>query len=452
MTPLDDEVRDALHARTSSVTSSPDFFAGVESKARRMRRNRAAGAVAGSALAVTALGLGGPLVASSLTGGDDRTAPPLATMAPEPPPGASPYALDPDDPWAYRGDDAVLEDGNLETFAREWGTRHAVDEADVRFTPLYGELYEPAGAATVVFLAEGPDGGPRWGVVQSSEAGPELLLDEPLREGDAALPAALPGDEVGRLLVVAAPEVGDIEYGPDAASGWSTMESIADGVAVTALDGDPATDRFRVLDEQGGTVTEDQAPDVGPAEGEGPGTQTPVEVDDAAYALDLSDPWAYRGPAELTQHPGLGAEDERLFTRNGRGRGDGSFSSRPLLAVEGSDGLSVLLVLHRKGDEAYVTTTWQRQDETPRQSEQAVRDGQLLVQSFLPDAGPGGVLLALASPKAGAVETDLVPPGQAGATPGVGIFELPADPPPGQVLLYSQGDGLLYHSEPARRS
>jgi hypothetical protein len=174
-------------------------------------------------------------------------------------------------------------------------------------------------------------------------------------------------------------------------------------------------------------------------------------VDPAPYALRLADAWAYRGPLELSQHPDLGSADNRLFVAGGRGRDDGSWSDRPLLAVERPDGLSLLMVLHTKGDLAVVTTTWQRQDESPRQSEQEVADGQLLVQSFVPST-TGGLLVALASPGAGSVETDLRGAQQLVDDRGLGVWQLPGTSPAGSVLLYGGPEGLLYHSEPARRS
>lgn len=111
------------------------------------------------------------------------------------------------------------------------------------------------------------------------------------------------------------------------------------------------------------------------------------------------------------------------------------------------------MVLHRKGDQALLTATWQRQDEAPLQSEQAVRDGQLLVQTVVPGEAGGGLLVAMASPRAGAVETDVPGTGRAVVDePGLAVWQVPAGAGPGSVLLSSQGDGVLYHSKPARRS
>ena len=302
MSPLDDELRDALHARTSTVTSSPDLFAGIEARARRMKRNRAAAAVAGSALTVSALGLGGPLVASTLTG-DERRPTDMASAGPTLDT-RDRYALDPADPWAYRGDDAVLADGSLGTYAREWAVTKGADVEDVTFSPLFGQVYEPSAQAELVYVATlGSTGDVFWGVVTSSESGPEFVHDQPLEPDTTALVTALPGDEVSRLLVVADPAVDEAQYGPDGASEWSTMTELADGVAVAPLEGDPATDRVRVLAPGGEEVYAASAPDgqTRAVEGEGPGTEAPPgdEVPAPTNTVD----WPARGgvPADLLE-------------------------------------------------------------------------------------------------------------------------------------------------------
>ncbi|HWH28146.1 MAG TPA: hypothetical protein VNU26_04145 [Mycobacteriales bacterium] len=446
MSPLDDSLRSTLTSRTEQLDLPPGFLDGVERRARGLRRRRVAATVAGSALAVTALGVGGPVVASLVTSSPTDRAP-SATAPPSP--SEVSYALDPADPWDFRGDASALGNGTGETVEREWAVRHQAG-VSVELVPLYAEVFEPSGTTTVVFVARGGDAADwHWGVAQSSESGPEFLVDTPLEALDEALPVALPGDEVARLLVVAAPGT-TVEYARDAASEWTSAGR--DGIGLTALEGDPAADRFRVIAPDGGTVVEEAAPDApltsGASHDEGPGTETPVDVDPAPYAWSTADPWAYRGPAEATQHPGLAGEDERLFTEaHGAGWG-----TRPLLLAEQPDGLSVLMVLHTRDGEAIVTTTWQRQDVAPRQSEQDVADGQLLLQSYLPQSDGSGVLVALAAPRTGAIETDVRGAEQGANEQGWTLWSLPAGAPAGSVLLYSEGDGLLFHSEPARRS
>jgi hypothetical protein len=217
-----------------------------------MRRNRIGAAVAGSALAVTAVAGVVPLLQGT-SPVPDR--PPVATAAPtlepspEPSVTASPqapdlsYALDPQDPWAFRGE--PVEEGTRATIQDEYATKLQADE--VLVTPLFASTYEPSGQQEVVFLAR-VDGGYRWGISTSSEAGPEFLWDEPLPEPALALTARLAGDEVDRLVVLAAPET-DVEYQVDG-SGWVTMGS-PHGIGTGPVEGEASSAVYRVLDPAG---------------------------------------------------------------------------------------------------------------------------------------------------------------------------------------------------------
>jgi hypothetical protein len=285
---LDDELRAVLHGRATVVPPSPDPLAGIERRAARIRRNRIGASVAGSVLAVAAVASVVPLLQGAAS--EPRPdAPPVASAEPSAPASpeptavvtTSPYALDPGRPWPYRGTPLdELGSGTVDTIAREYAVEHGVPEWSVELTPLWGQVYEPSGQAELVFLAS-VDGVHRWGVAQGGEAGPEFPVDEALPSPAPALPVALPGDEgVGRLIVVAAPEVGEISYGPDAASEYAPMVELADGVAITPLEGDPDSDVYRVLDPAGQEVVSAPAPDVPaavspPDEGEGPGTEQP---------------------------------------------------------------------------------------------------------------------------------------------------------------------------------
>jgi hypothetical protein len=470
MSPIDDELRSTLASRADEVTLSPEFFTGVERRARRMRRNRIAASVAGSALAVAAIAVAVPAVSSSVTmeTGQQATTPSEAPTlepptseppTPEPPSfDANPFGLNPADPWEYRGDDAVLGNGNLETFTREWGVQHGFDEGDVTFTPLYGELFEPSGAVTVVFLAEGPDLGPRWGVVQSSESGPEFLLDVPLLEGTTALPAALPGDEVARLMVIAAPQVGQIEYAADGVE-YAPMESLAAGVAITPLEGDPQSDRIRVLNGDGDL---DNPVYEGPARSPAtePSALLPAEEELAdrtsSYAFDPGRPWEFRGDPAVRDE--LRPAAEELF--NQQSRRAAVQQHIPLFAQRSDTGVAYLVTLHRVGAVSSVTATWQRGDRAPEQSENLLDGGELLLQSVVPtDLDDGSALLiGLASPQAGALVLEQagdfqLPEGDV-ALPGVGLWLLQQGAPAGTVLVYEDsdgGDGRLYHSESALR-
>lgn len=269
MSPIDDELRRALQRRATGVAPSPDPLAGIERRAGRMRRNRLAASVAGSVLAVAALATAVPLL-SSPTGPD---APPVAVT----PPAASPspvetssaYALDPAAPWDYRGTPlGELGPGTVETVTREYATQRGVPESSLTLTPLWGQVEEPSGQAELVFVAA-VDGEARWGVVQASESGPEFPVEQPLPEPAVALAAALLGDEVARLVVVAAPSVGELQYGSDDASEFAPMEELAPGVGVTALEGDPAMATYRVLEPSGAELLRADVPQVAAPAGDG---------------------------------------------------------------------------------------------------------------------------------------------------------------------------------------
>jgi hypothetical protein len=309
---LDDELRAVLHGRATAVPASPDALTGIERRASRIRRNRVAASVAGSVLGVAAIASVVPLLQGAASA-PSPDAPTVASVEPSAPPSpgptaivtTSPYALEPERPWPYRGTPLEqLGSGTVETIAREYAVQHGVPESSVELTPLWGQLYEPSGQAELVFLAS-VDGVARWGVAQGGEGGPEFPVDDALTSPALALPAALPGDGgVGRLIVVAAPEVGDISYGPDDASEFAPMTQIADGVAITPLEGDPAADRFRVLEANGQELAGGPAPDIavagppaeeGEGEGEGPGTHEPPVPGDEVPAPANAVDWPTRG-------------------------------------------------------------------------------------------------------------------------------------------------------------
>jgi len=443
MTPIDDELRAALHGRAQSLAPAPDPLAGIERRAKRIQRNRIGAAVAGSALAVAAIAVAVPALQSATSTTGPRP-PSVASAEPTLVPAPVSYALDPNDPWELRGE--PVDEGTRATIQREYATR--VQGAEVLVTPLFAQVDEPSQQLEVVFLAE-VDGSFRWGVAQSSESGPEFLWDQALTQQAVSLAAALPGDEVARLLVVASPESSAAFYDFDDASEFVDMAELAPGVSTRALEGDPATDSYRVDLPDGQVIL--PAPDlpetVTPG-GEGPGT----EVDGAAYAFDADAPWAYRGPAELGA-ANLAVDDERLFVATDPTRDDGTWSQRPLYAADSDAGVSLLVLLHTKaGEEPVVTTTWQRGDREAEQTEQRVEPGQQVIQSIvLTDLDDGSVLLvALASPQAGGIVLDQ-PSGNRPdgiGFPGVGLWVLEQGDREGMIRLYTEGDGVEYYAEP----
>lgn len=140
------------------------------------------------------------------------------------------YALDPTDPWEFRG--VPVDEGTHAAIQREYATRTRAGE--VLVTPLFAQVYEPSQQLEVVFLAE-VDGEYRWAVAVATESGPEFVHDMDLFESDRlGLAMALPGDEVARLLVVAAPGT-TVEYAPSGEA-LAPLAEIAGGVGTAPLE------------------------------------------------------------------------------------------------------------------------------------------------------------------------------------------------------------------------
>ena len=236
MAPLDDELRAALRTRADALAPSPDPLAGIERRARGIRRRRIAASVAGAALAVSAVAVGATALQPAARPGPAPFASPSV---------APPYALDPNHPWAYRGI-PMAELGGLPDLAeRVWLRAHNAASDDVEFSLLYGHLYEPAGQPELVFLVrEKASGQVHWAVALGAPDHPTLSLDVPVRGTPSVLLGALPGDEAPRLVVVGPPQVTRVEYAP----AWLPPElgvlvqtrvlvPSAPGVAFTALEG-----------------------------------------------------------------------------------------------------------------------------------------------------------------------------------------------------------------------
>ncbi|MDQ1464806.1 MAG: hypothetical protein QOC73_1747, partial [Actinomycetota bacterium] len=257
MSPLDNELRQALHRQAETISPPSDLFADVERQARRMRRNRVGAAVTGAALAVVAIAIAVPTM---LPRTHHRPVP-VSSSPDTPKPTASidhSYDLDPASPWPYRGNAAVLTQGNLEAFRTAWTAKHP----GTLLQSLFGEVL-PSGQPELTFVA-GVGTTARWGVVTATASGPQFLIDQGLAPNTRSLAAALPDTPVGRLLIVAAPAVSKVLYIPDTDinSGASRpMTMLAAGVAATNLDGNHANDFYQTFGTGGEGVDMNFAPD-----------------------------------------------------------------------------------------------------------------------------------------------------------------------------------------------
>lgn len=313
MSPIDDELRAALHGRAQVLAPSTDPLAGIERRAKRIQRNRIGAAVTASALAVVAVAAVVPaLQQTSATPRQDvpRVA---ATLEPTPAPQQASYALDPEAPWTYRGDPQLAVQGDLDAYTVQWAATHGVLTDDVDMTPLFGQVYEPSATPEVVYLVTQRSTGDHWwGVAQATESGPELLCDRELLPGQQALAAALPGDEQARLLVVAAPDVSGINYGPDDSGAVSAMAELSPGVATVAMLSNPPDDYYVVVDRSGREISRGPAPDLA-VQNPDPPRDTAVDL----QALDPESPWGVRGDRSLVTDGQLDALGQGWAARNG---------------------------------------------------------------------------------------------------------------------------------------
>jgi hypothetical protein len=273
MTRTEDEVRAALRNRADRLSQPIDVFAGVEARAKRMHRHRVAAAVGGAVAAVIAVAV---VVPTLVVGGDSHKKPVLGptpsnvatqpaqptptptTPSGQPTPSPTPAGptIDPAHLWAYRGDPSVASGATLTAFQTAWAAKHPGGT----LYPLWGEIYEPSAQPELIFVARTPDG-PRWGMAMRTQSGTDFVVDKPFGQDTKVLLAAAPGDEVPRLLAVAAPDVKSIQYAPDGVN-YRDMYLLAPGVAVSPLEGDSAKDAVRVIGPDATTTFDGPAPGV----------------------------------------------------------------------------------------------------------------------------------------------------------------------------------------------
>lgn len=273
MSPLDEELHDALHLRAASLTPPPDPMAGIERRAAGIRRRRLVASLTGGALVIAAAAVAVP---SLLPGGPTTKLIP-ATQGPS----TSGAALDPAHPWALRG--TQPDAGGLADLRSQWSAQHPGST----LTPLYSHVYELTRQTEVVFVASG-GGAPRYGSawLRNDVGRGGVAVDRELPSPATALVLRLPGDEVQRLLVVAAPDSRAVEFAGDGRS-FQAMTSPADapGVGIAPFEGDLSAPRVRVTGADGSTVYDQ-----------------PVVTDEGQPSNVLTS-WPTRGATETTLLP-----------------------------------------------------------------------------------------------------------------------------------------------------
>lgn len=260
----DDQLRESLHARAERIAPPVDVFADVETRARRIRRRRVGASVAGAVAAVVAIAVIVPTLAGTSshpnrvtvgnTSPNDSVSPSVSSTGT--PTVGGEAVLDPSSPWPYRGDDKAIAASTLNRVQHDWSAKYPDSGA---IQPLWGEIYEPSQQPELVFVAKVGDS-ERWGFAMQSHSATQFVVDKPLAAGTTVLAAAVPGDEVSRLLVVTAPSTTAIRYASDGVN-FIDMTKLDPGVAVGPLESDPSADKLQVLGVGGRVVFEGPAPD-----------------------------------------------------------------------------------------------------------------------------------------------------------------------------------------------
>lgn len=244
MTPIDDELRTALHRRAAAVAPPADPLVGIEHRAAQIRRRRAAVAVAGSALAVTAVVLPVALVQLRAEPGRTRAVAGGGTPSSSRPAGTgSPSAIDDQQPanalsWRYSFQ--VPDDGLNTAAVHVFAASHHRADDEVVVSPLYvaklpkgyyayvfqawfrthrraadGTIEftgDPSPARTVVYLTPVPY---KPGVIPAGRAA-GILRDEVTPPAVRQISQVLPGDRYPLVLVLWNPSTtGQISYAED---------------------------------------------------------------------------------------------------------------------------------------------------------------------------------------------------------------------------------------------
>lgn len=266
MSPLDTELREALHRRAGDVTSVTDPTPGIERRARTIRRRRTATAVVGAAVAVAAVAFAVPAITDAVR--DDSQAKFTTSVSPTPQQTALNYpapvnAL----AWPARGE-AGTADGHafLNKVLADFTHRHGMPVTGVSL--WFGRL--PTGSTVGVSQVWAGDGSDAWTVVaqQLTDGTLFVVREEPTWFSDQKpgepvsatkedvarikqISAVVQGEAYPYVVVVGAPTTGQILYAADGVT-FNPVDT-RDGVAVFERTGPTtsAPDLIEVLDGNG---------------------------------------------------------------------------------------------------------------------------------------------------------------------------------------------------------
>jgi hypothetical protein len=252
MSPIDDELRRALHDRADHLSPAPDPLAGIESRAHLLRRRRAS--VAGAVLAVVALAVAVPV----LTSGSSPTA---ARLAGPSTPSATPAVVQAADPvnlltWQARGTTPAEADVTALKAGFAAAVSAPVDQ--VQFRLLFSTTHRGLTVTMGQAWAQGQlayDVGYTTGGANSPElfVGKQTAMQTPVV---ALVAAGAAGATTDLLVLVPRPGTGQVSYSPDATTAFTAVASGRSDIdSVGLVDRDPRAmqDRVQILDGDGNT-------------------------------------------------------------------------------------------------------------------------------------------------------------------------------------------------------
>ena len=278
MAPLDDELRAALRTRADALAPSPDPLAGIERRARGIRRRRIAASVAGAALAVSAVAVG----ATALQPAGRPGPAPFASPSVAP----SGAAVTSQRPRNAEGWPTLAGTSAFDVLVKTtWAAAHRAKPADVSLEVLYRGVTGDAGQVGAYQLWTSVT--PARIVIAAATNGRTLLLTDEVAKHLIAYRAIVPGLAVPWVVVVGSPDLVKIEY---AENGVDFVQQPGTRTALFARTGPNSTkqDEVRLLDRKGFSYTTPANPP-GPTDG-APGTSD-------GEPTNLLGSWPERGDA-----------------------------------------------------------------------------------------------------------------------------------------------------------
>jgi hypothetical protein len=294
MTPIDDELRTTLRDRAAQVPTSPDPLAGIERRARGIRRHRLAAAATGGVLALAAIAVAVPTISWSLDA--DKPAPgsfavqptdtvaPRDTASPATSPNASasptwtstaPPQVPTVETWTYAGMNTIADGANRidmlqkmsQALAAHWPGAQVTLE---KLRPLYGVI---SSSDQLILVAAGEvTGNPQapamvaaaW--VKSPNAPATLVglhdIDAEAGQVSVFVPAAGQpgsGSRDGTAIVVGRAGTGEIDLKTPGGSWRPAARDLVDGriaaFPVTMPAAGQVVPQIRVLDGDGNLGT-----------------------------------------------------------------------------------------------------------------------------------------------------------------------------------------------------